>query len=88
MKLHTLKALATKQTTDDLKLPLNQMARPFTPPEVDVDGLVDPSYEGYIKYIGKARLIMDGMYQALADVGGALCIVAVRITWPSEEKKT
>lgn len=51
--------------------------------EVDVDGLMDR--KGVV-YIGKAKRQPDGTYRCLANVGGALCIVEVTITF--QDKKS
>lgn len=44
--------------------------------ERDVDGLTD---RNGVRYVGKARRQPDGTWQALANVGGALCLVEVSI---------
>jgi hypothetical protein len=46
--------------------------------EVDVDGLVN---EG-VEYWGKATRYTDGTWRALANVGGALCLVECTIKMP------
>lgn len=51
--------------------------------EVDVDGRVDAKND-QIRFIGKARRQTDGTWRCIADVGGALCVVQVKIT---EEKE-
>jgi hypothetical protein len=45
--------------------------------EIDVDGLVDETTG--VSYIGKARRVFGGQWRCLANVGGALCLVEVRI---------
>jgi hypothetical protein len=50
---------------------------PETGAEIDVDGHVDAKG---IRYIGKAVKMPSGVWLCLADVGGALCRVEVRIT--------
>ncbi|HVJ92313.1 MAG TPA: hypothetical protein VM580_21080 [Labilithrix sp.] len=53
-----------------------------TPPdEIDLDGMIDPKSNEGIRYVGKAKRMVDGSYLCLADVGGALCRVEVRITF-------
>lgn len=47
------------------------------PDELDVDGMTDSSG---VRFIGKARRGPAGTWTCLADVGGALCRVEVRIT--------
>lgn len=54
------------------------------PREVDLEGRCDSSDPG-IRYIGKASL-SNGEYHVLADVHGALCMVAVRITFEDDGK--
>jgi hypothetical protein len=51
--------------------------------EIDVDGMVDAKG---IRFIGKAILMGDGTWRCLADVGGALCRVEVKITFQHEKK--
>lgn len=51
--------------------------------EIDIDGYVD---ERGIKYLGKAVRQEDGTWQCLANVGGALCRVEVKIT-PKEQRE-
>ena len=51
------------------------------PDELDVDGMVDA--KGVI-FIGKAKRQADGTWRCLANVGGALCVVEVRITFQEE----
>lgn len=46
------------------------------PHELDVDGHVD---DHGIRYLGKAVLQPSGAWLCLADVGGALCRVEVRL---------
>ena len=46
--------------------------------EVDVDGRVCAT--SGIEYIGKAHRQPDGTWRCLANVGGALCLVEVKIT--------
>lgn len=48
------------------------------PDEVDVDGRVDPKG---VRYVGKAKRQPDGTWRALADVGGALCLVECTVTF-------
>jgi hypothetical protein len=45
--------------------------------EIDVDGLVDEATG--IRYIGKAKKTFDGCWLCLANVGGALCRVELRV---------
>jgi hypothetical protein len=45
--------------------------------EIDLDNHVD---DKGIRYIGKARRQPDGTWRCVADVGGALCFVEVKIT--------
>ena len=45
--------------------------------ELDVDGVVD---DKGMRFIGKAKKQPDGTWVCLANVGGALCQVEVRIT--------
>lgn len=47
------------------------------PDSVDLDGYIDARG---IRYIGSAARTAEGTYRVLADVGGALCRVEVRIT--------
>lgn len=51
--------------------------RPSNPKEVDVDGMMDR--KGVI-FLGKATQQFDGTWRCLANVGGALCLVEVKIT--------
>lgn len=44
--------------------------------EVDVDGYID---DKGIRYIGLATKRPNGQWVCLADVGGALCLVEVKI---------
>lgn len=46
--------------------------------EIDVHDIVDESTG--IRYIGKAKRGFDGRWVCLAEVGGALCRVEVRVT--------
>ena len=48
------------------------------PDEVDVDGRIDSRG---VEYIGTAKQQPDGTWRCLANVGGALCIVEVKITF-------
>jgi hypothetical protein len=48
------------------------------PDEVDVDGRTDA--KGVV-FIGKAKQQSDGTWRCLANVGGALCIVEVKISF-------
>ena len=50
--------------------------------EIDIDGMVDNKG---VQFIGKAYRQQDGTYTALADVGGRLCRVEVKITFPTQE---
>jgi hypothetical protein len=52
--------------------------KPVPPKEVDVDGLVDS--KGVV-FIGKATQQFDGTWRCLANVGGALCLVEVRLSY-------
>lgn len=57
---------------------MKQLDLQYDPPvTVDVNGMLDP--EGQISYIGKAHRQLDGKWRCLANVGGALCLVEVRI---------
>ena len=47
------------------------------PDEIDLDGKMDG--KGVV-YWGKAKRQSDDIYRCLAEVGGALCIVEVRLT--------
>lgn len=47
------------------------------PDEIDVDGRVDAKG---VRFIGKAKRQPDGTWRALADVGGALCLVEVNVS--------
>lgn len=53
---------------------------PFTPREIDVDGMTDERGGVYIEFYGKATLQPDGTWRCFANVGGALCIVEVNVT--------
>lgn len=53
------------------------------PDEVDVDGRVDAKGS---RFIGKARRQPDGTWRALAEVGGALCLVECTVTRIAEDK--
>jgi|HubBroStandDraft_2_1064218.scaffolds.fasta_scaffold105994_2 hypothetical protein len=44
--------------------------------EIDLDGHVDSKG---VNFIGKAKRQSDGTWRCLADVGGCLCVVEVRI---------
>lgn len=50
------------------------------PSEIDLDNHVD---DKGIRYIGKAWRQPDGSWRCLAEVGGALCLVEVKITLPT-----
>lgn len=54
----------------------------YDPTEIDIDGRVD---DRGIMYIGKARLQPDGTWRVLANVGGALCLVEVSLTFKDTE---
>ena len=43
---------------------------------IDVDGRVDSTG---VRFIGEAQQMGDGTWRCLADVGGALCVVEVKI---------
>lgn len=51
--------------------------------EVDVDGMFDERRQ--IQYLGKARKQPDGTWRCLANVGGCLCLVEVKIRFKDEE---
>lgn len=53
------------------------------PEELDVDGRVDSRG---VKFIGKAKRQPDGTWHCLADVGGALCIVEVKVTFLDDDR--
>lgn len=54
--------------------------------EIDVDGKVDAKG---VRFVGKARRQPDGTWRALADVGGALCLVECTVTaWPVQCKSS
>ncbi len=58
------------------------MPLPFEPQEVDVDGRLvkGPWGADYpIQLMGKASLQPDGTWRCLANVGGALCLVQVKV---------
>lgn len=55
------------------------------PDEVDVDGRVDS--KGVV-YVGKAKRQPDGTWRALADVGGALCLVECTVTFGHDDCKS
>jgi hypothetical protein len=46
--------------------------------EINVDGMHDAKG---VRFLGKATLMGDGTWRCLADVGGALCRVEVKITF-------
>jgi hypothetical protein len=46
--------------------------------EINVDGMVD---DNGIQFVGMATQQLDGSWRCLADVGGALCIVKVYLTF-------
>jgi hypothetical protein len=48
------------------------------PDELDVDGMMDA--KGVV-FIGRAKRQPNGTWRCLANVGGALCIVEVKITF-------
>ena len=54
------------------------------PDEVDLDGLCDARDSG-VRYLGRAVRMAHGLhcgeYRALANCHGALCVVAVRISF-------
>lgn len=56
------------------------MPLPFTPREIDVDGMTDERDGGFIEFYGKATSQPDGTWRCLANVGGTLCVVEVTIT--------
>ena len=45
--------------------------------EIDLNNVVDEKTN--LRYIGKANRGFDGRWRCLADVGGALCLVAVTV---------
>jgi hypothetical protein len=49
--------------------------------EIDLDGRID---EKGIRFFGKATRRADGKWVCLADVGGALCLVEIRIQYAGE----
>jgi len=51
------------------------------PDELDVDGMVDSKG---VQFIGKAKRQPDGTWRCLANVGGAFCIVEVKVTFFEE----
>lgn len=57
-------------------------SRAEIPEQIDVDGIVD---QRGVCFIGKATKRPNGMWQCLANVGGALCIVEVRIGFHVEQ---
>jgi len=66
--------------SDDLEACLLEAG--YTPPgdEIDLEGYVDSKG---IRYFGKARRSVgdgEGVYRCLADVGGALCLVELKVT--------
>jgi hypothetical protein len=48
------------------------------PDDLDVDGMVDA--KGVV-FIGMAKRQPNGTWRCLANVGGALCVVEVKITF-------
>jgi len=58
------------------------MATVALPDEINLDGRIDAKG---VKFIGKATRQDNGMYRCLADVGGCLCIVEVRIVSQGDE---
>ena len=54
--------------------------QPRDPRRVDVDKVLDCKRD-YIQYIGEATQMFDGTWRCLANVGGALCVVEVSITF-------
>ena len=67
-------ATATRDVPSDL-----ETSRESAPAEVDLEGLRDHKDPG-IRYLGRATRQLNGEYLVLADVHGALCRVAVRLT--------
>jgi hypothetical protein len=50
--------------------------RLINPRQLDVDGMVD---QKGVRFLGTATQQFNGSWQCLADVGGALCLVEVKI---------
>lgn len=50
--------------------------------QIDVDNFVDN--QG-VRFIGKAAAQEDGTWRALADVGGALCLVELSFVFPEQD---
>jgi len=58
---------------------MTQLDLQYTPPiTLDVDGKWDR--KNNIRYIGDAYKQLDGTWRCLADVGGALCLVEMKVT--------
>lgn len=74
-----MEELERKNAAGDLALPEDEVDPENTTPleYFDVDGYVDTHG---IRYLGKAMKNKDGAWHCLADVGGSLCIVEVKIT--------
>lgn len=54
--------------------------------EIDVDGKVDAKG---VRFVGKARRQPDGTWRALANIGGALCLVECTVTaWSMQCKSS
>lgn len=51
----------------------------YPPTQIDVDKRIDEESDGAISYIGNATLQPDGTWRCLANVGGALCLVEVKL---------
>ncbi len=51
----------------------------------DLDGHVDSKG---IEYIGEAVLQDDGKWHVLANIGGALCLVEIELTFPIDIERT
>lgn len=66
----------TKLKHDDVGAIKFSDIKSYVPATINVDGLVDSKG---IQYIGKATQQLDGTWRALANVGGALCLVEVNI---------
>jgi hypothetical protein len=57
---------------------MQQLSLPFRLRKLNVDGMHDKKG---VWFIGDAIEQLDGTWQTLANVGGALCWVEVKVTW-------
>jgi len=55
-----------------------QLSLPPTGEKINVHNMMDRKHEA-IRYIGEATKQFDGTWRCLADIGGMLCLVEVKV---------